>query len=266
MAEKVKGILLLVNQRIINPKNGSYQPALLKGIIFGLSVLVLELYKFPWFLSVGFVILAIILYFSPLFNARRLFFAFLILVFLTFLIPSKFAINFSQEASMYPQIAFGAFFGFLFYLLIGIKQLIFINRKNAYYFLYLSILYQGFLLYFAAEKIYTLSDFYKTTLLILFLFAIIREFFRINKHPKSRLFTATVFVLVLINLEIAWAINLLTIEFTSAASLATLFGFISTEAMRRYLQEELNAKFLRYSMVSFLILSIVILLFSSWGP
>jgi len=266
MAQKVKQFLLLINQRVTQTKNGSHRPALGRGLIFGLALLALEAYGFFWLMSVGFIILAIILYFNPLFNTRRLFFTFVILTIFSFLITTKFAIHLPQESSLAPQVAFAAFFGFLFYLLIGVKQLIFIRRVQAYFFLFLSTIYLGLLLYFAAEKISPLSGLVKFIALALFVLIIIREFLRNHRYPKTRLLTATTFTLALINLEAIWAISLLPIEFTGAASLATLFMFLTTEGTRRYLQEELNAKFIRYSLLSFVFLCAIILSFSHWRP
>lgn len=264
--QKAKNFLVNFGARITRPPSGSLYPAVIKATIFGLAVLAVEMYGFPWIMSFGFVVLALILYFNPLANARRLFFTFLFLLIFTFLITTKFAIDVPKTDMLFSAVAFAAFFGVLFYLLIGIKQLLFIRRAQAYYLLYLSILYQGFLLYFASEKTDALPAIIKSLLLILFLFHIIREFFRINNQEKNRLLTATVFTLTLVNLEVIWAISLLPIEFTSAASLATLFAFLSTEIIRRYFQEGLTAKFLRYSLLVFIFLSMIILVFSRWTP
>ncbi|PIR87771.1 MAG: hypothetical protein COU10_02775 [Candidatus Harrisonbacteria bacterium CG10_big_fil_rev_8_21_14_0_10_45_28] len=263
---KAKNFLVNFGARITRPPSGSLYPAIIKATIFGLAVLIVELYNFPWPMSLGFIVLALILYFNPLANARRLFFTFLFLLIFTFLITTKFAIDIPKTSAVYPSVAFAVFFAALFYLLIGIKQLLFIRRAQAYYLLYLSVLYQGFLLYFASEKTDALPAIFKFLLLVLFLFHIIREFFRINNQSKTRFLTATVFSLTLVNLEIIWAISLLPIEFTSAASLATLFAFLSTETIRRYFQEELTAKFLRYSLLVSVSLFAVILAFSRWTP
>ncbi|PIR86652.1 MAG: hypothetical protein COU11_04025 [Candidatus Harrisonbacteria bacterium CG10_big_fil_rev_8_21_14_0_10_49_15] len=272
MLHKLKNISLTILKKIGNVQAWpSVQPIFWKALTFTLFFLILEVEQFPVLLVIIFVIVAFILYAKPLFKTRSLLVSFVVLIPLSLLVASRFAISF-EPAGLPTTISFSAWafallFGLLFYIMLGIKYLVFIRRKEAYHFLHLALFYLAFVLYFSATPTHIASVIGHSLIMIIFTLLMLREFFSIvSITDQSQANTARIarWVLVLLILQALWVINLLPIEFSNAASLATLFAFIIIEITRRYFENGLSARFLRWNFLVFITLTGLIFLTSQW--
>ncbi len=239
---------------------------LVKAVIFGLLLLYVQSRDFALLPAFIFVAAAFVMYMQPLFRTFSVLVSWTALVSLCLFVTSQFAIAFRETvfAAHLPtgMVLFSIFFGFLFYLLLGIKNMMFLRRKQWYYVLNLAVLYLGFGLFFNAGS--GVSFVLKSLGLFFFVALLVREFFKFHEQENSRLRAVAILIAAFVIMQFAWAITLLPIGFSSSASLLVALSFILTEYIQRYLQGDLSARFIRLNLLFLLTLICVIFFSSTW--
>ncbi|MDO8467159.1 MAG: hypothetical protein Q7S83_03425 [bacterium] len=145
------------------------------------------------------------------------------------------------------------YFSALFYILVGIKDLVLINRDGWRVFLNFALAYPAFLMYFY----YNQGHFWwKLPLLFAVLLFLSKDFLK-----KRIVFWLVAFL----GSQIAWAADFLPIGFVSSANLAILFYATAVSYCDQYLREGLTKRHILASFSIFLVLLVAIFAFSSWG-
>lgn len=246
MAIKLKSVL----------KNPHLQLAF-KTLIFGGFLTLVKLGNFGAIPILFFVLAAFLLYSRPIFNTTAFLISFLILIIVAIL----FLKTFPENAFFFSGVLF---FSLIFYVLLGVKNLIFINRTFWFYFLNLALFYAIFINFFFIDK----STFFAFKILVLFLglLLLFKEFFR-NFFPEYSLpkkKTLIIWLLTLIVLEIVFAISLLPLGFINSANLATLSVFILNDLTFNYLKGTFNRRLLLINVTLFVLLLLLIFGTTKW--
>ena len=195
-----------------------------------------------------FLAIAIILYSKPIFNTFYFWASFLILLVVALNSPPSFFI--------------AAFYAFLFYIILGLKNLVFINRVNWHQALHLLLFYAMFMLFWGA------SD--ETTFLLrlvgVFVASVflIREFFKVAAVDFSKQRVVASWVLALLVVEIVWAISWLPIGFLNSAALAFLAVFTLINLTLHHFKGTLNKKIILSAITFFVLFALLIFIASKW--
>jgi hypothetical protein len=190
----------------------------------------------------------------------------LLVITLSIAVTSEFAIGFSN---LFPhtdlslsRLLFSAMFGILFYVTLGLKDLVLIHRKEWFAVLSVSLLYAASSLFFTAN---VGNRFFTSALLLaVFFWLFIREYLVFHGSVRSRLLTVYVSTLTLLLMQLAWIISLLPIGFSNAASLTTIATVVVTELLSRYVRGVLTARYVRLLLVFFVSLALLIFGVSDW--
>jgi hypothetical protein len=167
------------------------------------------------------------------------------------------------------------FLGFLFFLLLGIKDLIFVHRQQFSYFLNSLLFLAVFVCFFAANSgsgyfvFKYLAVFSAVFLLLLGPISPIRLISPIGSispispiGPIKLIAAGLSFGLV----QILWAISLLPFSFLNSASLALLAVLILEDFAVHRLSGTISRRLVLRNITLFLILSLVIFAATKWSP
>lgn len=154
-------------------------------------------------------------------------------------------------------------YSLIFYLLVGIKDYLFVKRSRLYYLAVMLIFYSIFIEFFWADK----SEWFllKYGLVVLAVFLLFREWLKIISvfsFPKRELLVSGVAALLVG--QILWAAALLPIGFVSSANLAFLFVFLLVNLLFKHFTGGLFKEVLIQYLVFFLLLAGLIFWTSSW--
>ena len=195
-----------------------------------------------------FLTTAIFLYSKPIFNTFYFWASFLILLVMALNSP--------------PSFLMAAFYAFLFYIILGLKNLVFINRANWHQALHLLLFYEMFLLFWGAGDETTfllrLAGIFVTSMLL------IREFFKVAAvdFPKRRVIAS--WILALLFAETVWAISWLPIGFLNSAALALLAVFTLINLTLSHFKGTLNKKAVLSAITFFILFALAIFITSKW--
>lgn len=239
----------------------------LKSVFFGLALFISARGGFGIFYAPLFIFLAAALYSRPLFAHYSTFYAFLVLL------PSAILGMRILERSIlfWPPplagLAFGGgifLFSFIFYLLIGIKDYLFIKRSRFYYIAALFLFYTIFIEFFLADKA---GWFWlKYGLVVLASFLLFSEWLKIISifsFPKRELLAAGTSAFLVA--QIIWVVALLPIGFISSANLMLLFTFALADFLFKHFTGGISKEFLIQHLVFFLAIATLIFWTSSWS-
>lgn len=149
--------------------------------------------------------------------------------------------------------------GVLMYLLVGVKDLLFIKRKEATQLLYSLIFFMGVYLYFSHISLAgQLGLFFFSLFLFRELYILLSEGSR-----NGQMLVAAVTSLV--GVELAWVLGLLPLSSSSASIIVTAAVFIANDIFMAYKLGTMAEKTLRWEIVTAVSLSLVILIFSRWS-
>ncbi len=221
-----------------------------------------------WFYQVGtltaifFLLLATaILYFRSLHNA---------LIFLPSLIILM-IIAFGTTAiitSTLFSVLLASFLAVLFFLILGLKNLVLIKRRGWYLFLNFSLFYLAFLNFFLIDKSSLFVG--KWLLFLVLVFGLSRELLSVliassedNKVKSNRLLIASVVMTMIIG-QLLWLVSWLPIGFLSSANFMILIVFLFSDLFLNHFWGKLRKKIIVKDLLLFFILSSVIFLASSW--
>jgi hypothetical protein len=229
----------------------------LKAAVFGFLLAGVLIWDFRLIPTLFFILISSAVYARPFFEGYYTWRAFLIL-----LIVSLFGMKIVAGAWIaVPTILV---FSYIFAVLVGIKNYIFVKRSRLYFVAMLLLSYTAFIIFFLADK----SDLFLLTygLLAAALFLLFREWLVIipSFHfPRRERVAALIAALVLA--QLTWAIALFPIGFVSSANLLLLFTFIIAEFLLKHFTGGITKEFIIQHLVFFLVLSAIIFLTSNWS-
>lgn len=217
-----------------------------KALAFGCFFALAKMGGFSLFSLALFAAVSIFLYTRPLFRTFELAGTFLVLIFSSVV----FSLTFSDPIDLWFAVAY---FSALFYILVGIKDLILINREGWKIVLSFALAYPAFLMFFYHSQ----SHFWlKLPLLFAVLLFLSKDFLK-----KRIVFWIAAFL----SFQVAWASDFLPIGFVSSANLSMLFYALTISYCDQYLRGLLSRRYITTSFSVFVVLLVAIFVFSSWG-
>ena len=231
-------------------KSALKEPALLSALKAVVFAVLLFLAAGHWLFAVILVLTALFFYFSG--QSGNFFYSFLILLASSLII------------SQWPLAGLSAaIFGVLFFILLAIKNLFFINRENYYHFLNNFLFFAVFLIFFQIDK----TRFFWPQYLILFLavFALFKEsLVQRNYFPSKIDLLAACLAFIII--QYAWAMSLLPIGFLNSLALMTIVALILKDLLANYLNGLLSRRIVLKNITLFVISSLIVFMASVWQP
>lgn len=154
-------------------------------------------------------------------------------------------------------------YSFIFYLIMGIKEVLFIKRSRIYYVLALLLFYNLFSIFFLANK--SELFFFKYIGMILAIFLILREWLSLIStfHFPKREFIASAAATFIVA-EFLWATALLPIGFIAASNFMTLSVLIIGNFLFSHFTGGLSKEFLIQQVIFLFLISVLIFLSSGW--
>ena len=229
----------------------------LKSVIFGGFLLLVELGNTGVFPVLFFLAVSALLYFktSAYSKESRNIYSFLVL-----LAVSLGSISILDHWEfILPAVLL---FSFLFYLVLGIKELIFVYRYQWYFINNLFLFYAIFILFFLTDK----SSLFllKYAAVFIMVFSLFRERFFLSSHyfPKRHLLTAMLCSFVA--MELLWATAILPLGFVNSANLMILIVYVLIDFINHHFQGTLNKKMILRNLTIFIIALLIILGTSVW--
>jgi len=231
-------------------------PLALKAAVFsGLLYFV----NSQWSIVIVFLAAAFYFYFRPSLNADKFLASFLVLLVASLLIIWSIV-------NSHWSLVIIVCLGFLFFLLLGIKNLIFIKREPFYFLLNGLSLLAIFILFFFSDKSHL---FFVKYLLAFFAIAFLfKEFLNfsisepLNPQKKNLFAWGTAFLI----LQLLLVISLLPISFLNAASLSLLIMLILQDFIVHHFSGTISRQLVLRNITVFLILTLVIFGASKWSP
>lgn len=228
-----------------------------KTLLFGSFLLLVKIGDFALVPIIFFLLVAFSLFLKPLFQTINYFIPFCL-----FLILGLIFLNYLPGLYFWGGILFLCF---LFYLLLGTKNLILVNRAGAYLIFSLGLFYLAFLLFFLSDK----ESGFIFKLLIVFLITVLlfRNIFKFQAGAAVTLRRRSIvsWILALLVFEAIWAISLLPIGFFQSANLALLTVFILQNLTLNYFQGILTRRAILNEATIFILLALLIFITSSWA-
>lgn len=218
-----------------------------KAVVFGVFLLLLQQGKFGFWPLVFFLAVSLFLYAIPLFRTLELLGIFVLHLAITLISVRTFI------GGPYFLLVV-SYFSLAFYLILGIKDLVFTQRTAWSRVLHLGLAYPALLLFYYYGQAAILPR-----LAGIFFVLLILERRLLTKRVAS-------WALSLLTLESVWAIGLLPIGFLSASALALTARYLLTDlGFHYYSTGNLNKKILLTNATVFVILSVLILAVSRWS-
>jgi hypothetical protein len=180
--------------------------------------------------------------------------------FIILLFVSLFGVNMLNHFQfLIPTILF---FSFIFYLILGIKELVFEQRPKWNYAKNILLTYSIFLTYFLSNR----YDWFfgKYLLVFFFAFLLIGEWLSWLEKSfiKRRRVIALVFSFLI--LQFLWAVSLLPLGFINSATLMTVFVYIMLDFSKHHFRGTINKELILKHSVVLLFSVIVVFLFTNW--
>lgn len=202
-----------------------------------------------------FVLFAFYFYFNPFFQPWKILASFLVFLALTLLAPSFSGFWWYGEALLV---------GAAFYLILGVKDLVIVDRQAAYQILRTGLLLVIFTLFFWWGQSQDASFLWRLLLLFASLFFLYREYFSsVLEQESSRTFLAAFSTLFLF--ETAWILSWLPIGFLNATAITILAAFMLNDFILHHYKRNLSRKILLTNFTVFLFSLLIIFLFSDWS-
>ncbi|MDP3015318.1 MAG: hypothetical protein Q8N28_02815 [bacterium] len=239
----------------------------LKATVF--SVL-LYLVNSQWSIVIVFLTVSFYFYFRSFFNTRQF-----LVSFLTLLAASLLAVNLSIVNSQW-SIVIVIFFSFLFFLLLGIKDLIFIRREPLYYLLNSLLLLTVFVYFFSFNNFEQPFWFLvKSSAAFSATFFLFKEFLFMSLRGGAEAISAPLgnqkvnlmaSGSAFLSLQFLWVIGFLPFRSFNAASLMLLIALILEDFIVHHLSGTINRRIVLRNITMFLILAMIIFGASKWSP
>ena len=166
---------------------------------------------------------------------------------------------FPNLGSLELEALFAFSLGVLMYLLVGVKDMLFIKRKETTQLLYSMIFFMGVYLYFSVTSLASQIGLFFFSL---FLF---RELYVLLSDGSRKGQMLVSVVSSLIGVELAWGLGLLPLSSSSASIIVTAGVFIVNDIFMAYKLGTIADKTLRWEIATAIVLSFIILAFSRWS-
>src|SRR3989344_8415051 len=227
---------------------------LLKSAVYALLIVYVVKNNFAWFPVSIFLIGSFALYVQPVFKTIPYLFSFVLLIASTLLSLAVFG-----EAV--PLGILALIFAFLFYLLLGIKQVVFLNRLRLSELFYYSIFYVIALMFFAMS-----AQVYAVKSLIFFLISagLGRELMSLHEIPSSPGRKAIIWISAFSVMQVAWALGFLTLSFVYSSGIALMFFFTFMDLGIRFYKRALTLKLTAAMIAVFIVLTLGLFIGSKW--
>lgn len=247
-------------------KNPALQSAL-RALIFSLTLAIAYNNRSFWTFFL-FIAAALYFYFNPLFEAKKYFSSFLI-----FLVVALLAVSHLPTAAGKWNFLAAALFGLFFFILLGVKNLVFINRLLIYELVNNFLFFSLFMTFFLFDK--SNWFFLKYAAIFLAIFALFRTFlFSQNSlrraealslpiSAKINLFSASLAVLISQFILIA---AYLPIGFLNLAAISLVAVLALKDLTISHLCGNLNRSVILKNTTMVLIFSVIIFIASKWQP
>lgn len=248
MAIKLKSVLRIRKQPLL---------LAVRAFLFAISLWLLADRAFSSIQLIAFIIIGAVLYFTPVFQTLLIFPSFLVLMTVSPIAMSVFGPQLS-----YPSLLAG-FFGVLFYVILGVKQVVFVSRAKLHHALHLALFYFMGILFFAAPG----GDFFvsRSLLFALLGYMLVREFLIIRSGERSARIKLMSALITFSLVEAVWALSLLPIGFINAAGALLVFVFTLEEIVMLSIKKILTRRALLLELSTFFVLLITIFSFSTWA-
>lgn len=222
-------------------------PLLVKSVLLTL---------FWWFSPAwAFLLCALYFYFSPYFQPWKVMCSFLIFLALAFLIPPL------SGAFFY---ATGVAIGIVYYLILGVKDLLLINRQFAYQTLRLILITGVLLLFFWWGQSSSLQFVWRLFALFVALFVLHYEYFSFVLEKRSgNAFSAALTAFLLF--QIAWVLAWLPMGFLNATAVELLALFMLNDFVLHHAKGNLSRKIVLANFTVFIFALLAIFLVSDWS-
>lgn len=143
--------------------------------------------------------------------------------------------------------------GIVFFLLLGVKNLIFLRRQGNYETVHILLVFSIGVLYLLG-----LLPLIPQILLFIALFFLVKEFYFILAPPYPQRLILAAVVETLLLVEIAWILSFLSINFLAGAALLALVTFIFHDLILHHFQGTLSRQIILRNVTLFTILSILL--------
>ncbi len=229
---------------------------LLKGVIFGLLLNWYYAKDGSVFYAVFFAIFSLVLYIRPLFGAINYWRSFVVLMALLSLPPV-----------FYQLLGFGGWAcviigALLFYLILGLKELVLINRQAWHRLIFTLLLYGSIFAHFLMNDF---NFFTRSLAVFLISFLLGGEFLRLNivdiNLKAARIFA---FIFAFLIFQGLWIAGWLPIGFINSANLVALSGFVFAEAAVNFYGGRFGRKMFFSRVIIWTLLALFIFLTSRW--
>lgn len=234
-----------------------------------LSLLLLLIVNHKWLLVI-FIATAFYFYFSGVASSvagGRQFLASFIALFAVSLL----AVNLSDVSGQW-SVVISLFFGVLFFLILGVKNLSFVNRRPIYHFLNNFLFLAVFIMFYASDKsrffaVKYLAAFFGIYLLFYEVLTFIGRFEKENQAPfaASKLNLLS-FGMAFSIFQLLWAVSLLPIGFLNAGALMLVFILIAKDLTFAHLNGNLSRTIILKNITLLMVSVLVIFSASKWAP
>jgi len=222
----------------------SMRVLLIKSLIFGLSWLILPFWAF--------LAVSIYFYLVPFFQPFKLLVPFILTLAAALIVPHSFW--------------FAVFLGVLFFYLLGIKNLILINRFDNHQmmvFLIMFLVFFGFFLHFQNWQRWIVSLIsLGVGLSFFFLFDELADYVKEKDEPKKIFISGLGSFLLW---QVAMAVLFLPLNYFYQTALLFLFSVILADFLLEYLGGKINRRKILWDFSIFFVIAVVMLASANWG-
>ena len=154
-------------------------------------------------------------------------------------------------------------YSFIFYLAVGIKELLIVHRSEWNFIKNLVLFYVLALLFFVADK----SSFFvfKYVLVFLAIFLLLREWLVFSDTTFHRRYFLTALVAASLLMQILWATALLPLGPINSANLMILVAYMILDFTHKHFRGNINRQLILKNITIFVLLLLVILATTSWN-
>ena len=223
-------------------------PLALRATFLALAIFWLRTGDFSFFKFLLFGTLFIFLYLKPALGATKFIVSAIVLG-----VVIVFAPQVSELVGFYVNLALSA----LGFLLLGIKNLIFVRRQNLYYLMHL-VLMTGLASLFSLHLIASIPFF----VLVFFLF---REFFTVMTPEKPELLSLVAALEGMLVMQVAWVTSFFPTSFLISSAVLVLFTFVFHDALIHHFKGTFSKDVALRSIAIFAVLALLILILPVWG-
>ncbi|KKU19541.1 MAG: hypothetical protein UX31_C0005G0041 [Candidatus Nomurabacteria bacterium GW2011_GWA1_46_11] len=223
-------------------------PLALRATFLAIAIFWLRTGDFSFFKFLFFGTLFIFLYLKPALGATKFIVSAIVLG-----VVIVFAPQVSELVGFYVNLALSA----LGFLLLGIKNLIFVRRQNLYYLMHL-VLMTGLASLFSLHLIASIPFF----VLVFFLF---REFFTVMTPEKPELLSLVAALEGMLVMQVAWVTSFFPTSFLISSAVLVLFTFVFHDALIHHFKGTFSKDVALRSIAIFAVLALLILILPVWG-